>query len=158
MESLQQQIIETWNIHNRSMLLFIENMPDDAFSATLSKRGGRDIGRQLSHVLAVRLFRLESWMKKCGKPMVAFATDYSPGKEELLTAFQQSGELMESYIAFCTENDGAVSNFKRGVVAMLGYYITHEAHHKGHALLTMKECGIKTPDALKWGIWEWNKI
>jgi len=36
--------------------------------------------------------------------------------------------------------------------------ISHEAHHRGGILLTMKQCGIKIPDTLKWGIWEWNKI
>lgn len=155
---MKEQIIETWNIHNRTMLFFIANMPDEAFSATLSKRGGRDIARQLAHVIAVRLYRLESWMKKTGTHIAEFDKDYSPSREELMTAFENSGKLMESYIAQSTEHDGVVSNFRRGVVPMLGYYITHEAHHKGHALLTMKECGIKIPDALKWGIWEWNKI
>lgn len=155
---MKDQIIETWNIHNRTMLFFIANMPDAAFSATLSKRGGRDIARQLAHVISVRINRLESWMKKTGLYIAEFDKDYSPSREELITAFENSGKLMESYISHAIEQDGVVSNFKRGVVPMLGYYITHEAHHKGHALLTMKECGIRIPDALKWGIWEWNKI
>jgi hypothetical protein len=75
-----------------------------------------------------------------------------------LAAFEQSGLLMEKYIEHCLTNGGVVSNFRRGVVPMVGYYISHEAHHRGGILLTMKQCGIKIPDALKWGIWDWNKI
>jgi hypothetical protein len=43
-------------------------------------------------------------------------------------------------------------------VVMIGYYISHEAHHRGHALLTAKTQGIPLPDSLKWGVWEWNKL
>jgi uncharacterized damage-inducible protein DinB len=158
MQPLHQSIIETWQIHNRSMLMFVKELPEKALDATLSKRGGRNIARQLAHCISVRIFRLQTTMKKTGIQLNDFDKEYSPTREELLHAFEVSSELMESLIAEALQNDGKVSNFKRGVVPMIGYYITHEAHHKGHALLTMKTCGIPIPDSLKWGIWEWNKI
>jgi uncharacterized damage-inducible protein DinB len=40
---------------------------------------------------------------------------------------------------------------------MLGYFISHESHHRGSILLTLKQCGEKIPDAVKWGLWEWGK-
>ena len=40
---------------------------------------------------------------------------------------------------------------------MLGYFIAHESHHRGSILLTLKQCGEKIPDAVKWGLWEWGK-
>lgn len=158
MSPLESQIIETWKIHNRICLFLIENLPDEAFSATLNKRGGRDIARQLAHVYNVRAARLESFGKKIKTPLKPFAPDISPSKAELLEAFEQSGILMGKYIEYCLSNGGQVSNFRRGVVPMIGYYISHEAHHRGGILLTMKQCGIKIPDSLKWGIWDWNKI
>ncbi len=45
-----QQLVETWGIHNRTMLFTLEHIPDEALSATLSKRGGRDIARQFAHI------------------------------------------------------------------------------------------------------------
>jgi predicted metal-dependent hydrolase len=39
-----------------------------------------------------------------------------------------------------------------------GYYISHEAHHRGNILLTMKKSGFPFSDALKWEIWDWNEI
>ena len=65
---------------------------------------------------------------------------------------------MEKYIEKCIEDGGDVPNFKRGIGTMVGYYICHEAHHRGNILLTMRQSGFKLPDKLKWGIWEWNKI
>jgi uncharacterized damage-inducible protein DinB len=158
MSPLETQIIETWRIHNRTCLFLIENLPDEAFGATLSKRGGRDIARQLAHVYNVRAARLESFAKKSKTLLPQFDTEISPSKKELLKAFEQSGIVMEKYIEYCLANGGEVSNFKRGVVPMIGYYISHEAHHRGGILLTMKQSGIKIPDSLKWGIWDWNKI
>ncbi len=158
MSSLEEQILETWRIHNRINLYMLENIPEDAFSATLSKRGGRDIARQVAHLHNVRVARLTSFAKKAGSPLREFEKTESPPKKTLLEAMEGSGKVMEQYLSHCLEKEGQASNFKRGVVPMLGYYITHESHHRGNILLTMKQCGFKLPDALKWGIWDWNKI
>ncbi|RME01243.1 MAG: DinB family protein [Calditrichaeota bacterium] len=157
MTDLETQILETWRIHNRIMLFMLEHIPEEALTSTLSKRGGRDIARQLAHIHAVRAWRLESFSKKMNTPLVQFEKGESPSKEKLQQALAQSGEMMEKYLQHCLEQGGTVSNFKRGVVPMLGYYISHEAHHRGSILLTMKQSGFKLPDALKWQIWEWNK-
>ena len=158
MIDIGKQLQETWAIHNRTMLLTIRNIPDDAFAATLSTRGGRDIARQLAHVHNVRVWRVASFAKKNKLPLAEFDKEESPPKSILMEAFEQSGTAMERYVGHCAENGGAAPNFKRGAAAMVGYYISHEAHHRGHLLLTMKQCGFRIPDALKWGIWEWNKI
>ncbi|MFQ5708530.1 MAG: DinB family protein [bacterium] len=157
MTELENQILETWRIHNRIMLFTLEHLPDEALKATLSKRGGREIARQLAHLHMVRVWRLEAFSKKIKQNLIVFEKGESPPKEKLQQALAQSGEVMEKYLRYGLERGGAVSNFKRGVVPMLGYFISHEAHHRGHILLTMKQCGFKLPDVLKWHIWEWNK-
>jgi uncharacterized damage-inducible protein DinB len=158
MTEVENQIIDTWQIHNRINIFMLENIPDTALKATLSSRGGRDIARQFAHIHNVRVMRLESFAKKNHLNLSMFEKDESPEKKELQQAFLQSGIAMEKYLLFCLKNEGTVSNFKRGVVPMLGYFISHEAHHRGSILLTMKQCGFKLPDTLKWGIWDWNKI
>ncbi|MFQ5446803.1 MAG: DinB family protein [Saprospiraceae bacterium] len=157
MTVIEQQILETWRLHNRITLFMLENIPAEAMTATLSKRGGRDIARQLAHMYNVRVYRLKPFSKKSGAPLAEFGKSESPSKEKLAEALQLSGTVMEQYLAHCIENGGVVSNFKQGVVPMLGYYITHEAHHRGSILLTMKQCGFRLPGELKWGIWEWKK-
>lgn len=156
--NIETQIIETWRINNRVNLFMIENIPEDALAATLSKRGGRDIARQFAHMHMVRVKRLTAFAKKSATELIQFDKNESPSKKSLLLAFEQSGTAMEGYMTHCVDQGGVVSNFKRGLVPMLGYYISHEAHHRGNILLTMKQNGIKVPDTLRWGIWEWNKI
>ena len=158
MTKIEKQIIETWRLHNRVNIFFIENIPDEALKATLSKRGGRDIARQIAHIHNVRVWRLEAFSKKLKIKLTEFEKGESPDKQRLINALNQSGEVMEKYIEFCITNDGDVSNFSLGVVPMLSYYITHEAHHRGSILLTMKQSGYKLTDELKWGIWDWKKL
>jgi hypothetical protein len=158
MPEIANQIIETWRIHHRLMLFMIENISEEAMQATLSARGGRDVARQLAHIHMVRVPRLEAFSKKIKMPLIKFEKGETPSKKTLLEALTQSGIVMEKYIQYCLENGGAVSNFQRGVVPMIGYFISHEAHHRGSILLTMKQSGFKLTDALKWQIWEWNKM
>ena len=158
MPTLTAQITQTWAIHNRTMLYLIHNLPDEAFNCTLSKRGGRNIAMQLAHCISVRFFRLENFIKQHNLNFSEFPKNHTPNREELIEAFSVSGEIMEKVIENTIELDGKAPAFAKGIVPMIGYYISHEAHHRGHALLTMKECGISIPDTLKWGVWEWNKI
>ena len=158
MTELENQVVEAWNIHNRITLHLISHISDEALRSTLSTRGGRDVARQLAHMHMVRVWRLESFAKKAKLKLPVFEKDISPGKEALLDAFRLSGQAMEQYLIQSLSNNAAVSNFKRGVVPMLGYYISHEAHHRGSIMLTLKKSGFKLPDELKWGIWEWNKM
>lgn len=158
MTELENQVLETWRVHNRINIFLIRNIPEKAFKATLSRRGGRDIARQLAHVHMVRIWRLEPFIRRSKLDVLQFEKGEGPSRKRLLTAFEQSGNAMEKYIQYSLANGGKVSNFRRGVVPMLGYYISHEAHHRGSILLTMKQSGISLPSALKWGIWEWNKI
>lgn len=139
------------------MLFMIEHLPDEALKATLSERGGLDIARQLAHLHMVRVWRLEAFSKKIKTKLIEFEKGESPTKEKLKQALAPSSEVLEKYLGHCIENGGAVSNFKCGVVPMLGYFISHEAHHRGNILLTMKQCGFKLLDELKWYLWEWNK-
>ena len=155
MTIIENQIIDTWNVHNNVTLFVVDRIPDETLKATLSARGGRDIGRQFGHMNAVRVWQLEAFAKKQSLPLTNFPKDETPEKNLLVEAYKQSGTAMGKYLGHCIINkEGKATNFKGGVIQMLAYYISHEAHHRGNILLTMKQCGFKIPEELKWGIWD----
>lgn len=159
MTAPEAQIIETWEIHQRLMLLLLEHLPEAGFSVTLSTRGGRDVARQLAHCHNVREKRLKTFAKKNSLPLSDFEKTLSPSRDVLIQAFTQSGNAFSAFARHSLEeNDGKATGFKRGIVPMIGYYISHEAHHRGNILLTLKQSGMRISDTLKWNLWEWNKV
>jgi len=46
-----EQLVESWQINHRVTLKLLDALSDEALKATLSTRGGRDVARQLAHVV-----------------------------------------------------------------------------------------------------------
>ena len=137
-------------------LLFIDNINDEGMKKTLSTRGGRTVYLQLVHVHNVRM----SWLEIIAKDIF---NKYEPldkklpyNKKLLRKSFEDSGKAIEEFIDRSWDHGGKVRSFKKGLIPFTAYLIAHEGHHRGHAMLTLKQCGIKLPDVLKWGLWEWS--
>jgi uncharacterized damage-inducible protein DinB len=149
-------LVETWRINHRVTLKLLDGLPAGSLEATLSARGGRDIARQLAHVHEVRT----TWLRKADIPqgITHFAKGESPSKRQLEKALQESADAVERLIRRACADGGRVGGFKRGVVALLGYLIAHESHHRGSILITAKQTGHALSEDLRWGIWAWDKI
>jgi uncharacterized damage-inducible protein DinB len=154
---MKEQLIEAWRINNKMNLLFIDNVDDHGMQKTLSARGGRTVYLQLAHVHNVRLRWMEVAAKDIFKKYKQLDTEAPYEKKILQKSFEESGKAIEEFIERSWNEAGKVKGFKKGLIPLIGYFIAHEAHHRGHAILTLKQCGIKLPDVLKWGLWEWGK-
>ena len=154
---MKEQLIESWRINNRMNILLIENTDEDGMQKTLSARGGRTIFLQLVHIHNVRLNWLEIVAIDIFSKYTPLDKNIAYNKSLLPKAFEESAQAIESFINHSWEKGGVVKNFKKGLIPFIAYLISHESHHRGQALLTLKQSGIKIPDTLKWGLWEWSK-
>jgi uncharacterized damage-inducible protein DinB len=154
---MKEQLIEAWRINNKMSLLFIDNVNEEGMQKTLSSRGGRTVYQQLVHVHNVRMNWLEVIDKDIFSKYSKIRKEASNNEELLRRSFEESGKAIEEFINKSWEKEGKVRGFKKGLIPFIGYLIAHDAHHRGHAMLTLKQSGVKLPDSLKWGLWEWAK-
>jgi uncharacterized damage-inducible protein DinB len=158
-EPLLDQFVETWRINHRATLKLVDALSEEALRATLSKRGGRDVARQMAHVHEVRT----SWAEITSKvnrnaKLPHFGKGESPNKKQLKFALEHSAKAIETTIRESWADGGKVPSFKRGLMPLIGYLIAHESHHRGSIMLTLKHSGIGIPEELKWGLWDWAKL
>ena len=155
---IDQQVVETWRIHNRAHLMLLEAISDEGLGCTLSARGGRNVALQFAHLHNVRLWRFERYAKELVQGQAKIDPNSDVTRGLLVRRLTESGEAMAGWLQQSVSAGGEIRGFKRGAVAMLGYLIAHESHHRGSVLLTLKQCGHPVPKETRDGIWAWNQI
>ncbi len=151
---MDEQIIETWAIHNRINLFLLDAIKDDALGAALSDKG-RTVYALFAHIHNVRLMWLKSAapaLLKGLEKLEAKAGD----KDELRQALTASGNAIEELLRQAFANGGKVKGFKPHAVAFLGYLISHESHHRGQIGWALKFSGHPLDQKTAYGIWEWG--
>jgi uncharacterized damage-inducible protein DinB len=154
---MKEQLLDAWRINNRMNLLLMDNITDAGMQKTLSIRGGRTVYLQLVHAHNIRMDWLEVCAKDIFRKYMALNKEAAFNRKALRKAFEDSATGIEELILQSWEDGGKVKSFKKGIIPMIAYFISHESHHRGSILLTLKQTGEKVPDTVKWGLWEWGK-
>ncbi|HEX4949637.1 MAG TPA: DinB family protein [Blastocatellia bacterium] len=151
---MQDQLIETWQIHNRINLYLLAGISPDALQACPTKKG-RNVGDQFAHMHNVRLM----WLSVAAPDLMSSMEKIEKGTilslADLEAALIESGEAMAQLLARGLET-GKIKGFKPSVAAFLGYAIAHESHHRGQIMLTLKLAGQMVDKKVQFGMWEWG--
>jgi uncharacterized damage-inducible protein DinB len=157
METIKQQILDAWSTHQRMNLLLFDNITDNGMQRSLSTRGGRSIAQQWMHINSVRLQWIEVCAKDISRVLKNISMDAAFNRKQLYAALEDSSGTMIQLLEKSVNENGKLKGFKKGLISFFAYMISHESHHRGNMILTLKHCGEKIPETVKWGIWEWGK-
>jgi uncharacterized damage-inducible protein DinB len=118
---------------------------------------GRTIGEQVAHMHNNRIAWMDFVYKGIYNKSLLIDKNTFLTRSFLSTAFAASSNKIVEVINMGWEKEGNLPSFKTGLIQFIIYLVSHESHHRGSILLTLKQSGIKLPDNLKWGLWEWGK-
>lgn len=154
---MKEQLQLAWRINQSKNKLLISAISDNGMQASLAARGGRTVFMQWVHIHQVRL----QWLEICARDIFAsqnkFEKNTSFDRERLGLLLEESANGIDRLLERGAAADGKIKGFSGGVIPLLGYFISHESHHRGNILLTLKQNGEKIPDDIKWSLWEWGK-
>jgi uncharacterized damage-inducible protein DinB len=141
-------IAEAWAIHDRIHRYLLASLPDEALSAVSASKG-RSVAEQFAHIHNVRLM----WLKSARPSALAGLTKLEKtalDRQSLTSELEKSGKAMVDLFG------EQVKGFKPHGTAFFAYLVSHESHHRGQILLTLKQAGFPVDKKVAYGIWEWG--
>ena len=151
----EEEFLETWEIHNR-INLYLLDATESAALGSLSASKGRSVGEQFAHAHNVRLM----WLKAAAPDLLAGLAKVEKAgaldKKLLRQSLTDSGEAIKLLLRESLQQGGQIKGFKPHVSAFLGYLISHESHHRGQIILSLKQAGKNLDKKILYGIWEWG--
>lgn len=155
-----RSVQHAWRTHNAINILLIEGIPAKGFQAIPPGSKGRNVAEQWEHMNRIRC----GWMiyHRTGKrPSSSSVKLTNLTRASLKKAFISSGKEFEHFLTDLSEGRTKLRAFKNNPFRFMGYLIAHESHHRGSIMLTLKQNGIRMPEAISlkglWMTWMWGK-
>lgn len=146
--------IETWHINNRINLYLLDAI-DENYLNDISASKGRKVGEQFAHLHNVRMMWLKASSPELLEGLIKLDKEVKIDKIILTTELNKSADAI-TLLLEKGFTEGKIKGFKPHPAAFLGYLISHESHHRGQIMLTLKQSGHPVDQKTQYGLWEWG--
>jgi len=147
-------IVGAWAIHDRINRYLLAAVPDTALTAVSASKG-RTVAEQFAHIHNVRLM----WLKAAQPALLEGVMKLEKGtltKKVLSTELEKSGAAIAALLEQAAGDNDRVKGFKPHGTAFFAYLVSHESHHRGQIMLTLRQAGFPVEKKIAYGIWEWG--
>jgi uncharacterized damage-inducible protein DinB len=147
-------LIEMWQVAARITRFVLDGIPPEHLADKLGARAWT-VGQHFAHVHNNR----RDWL--AGYPdlqaeVVKASKDQFGDKAILQHALNQSAAAMAQMLERAIAK-GKVSGVKRPPAVFVGYLVAHESYHISEISVILAQNGHRLPNAIAWGIWEWDQ-
>jgi uncharacterized damage-inducible protein DinB len=151
---IEDQLLDTWNIHNRINLFLLDAIPPEALTGVSASKG-RSVGEQFAHIHNVRLMWLKTAAPELMEGLEKIEKEAAVDKTLLMRSLDESGRAVEMLLQKGIES-GKIKSFKPHPAAFLGYLISHESYHRGEIGIILTQSGHPLDKKVSYGMWEWG--
>jgi uncharacterized damage-inducible protein DinB len=149
-----EELIQTFEINHRATLRLLNDLTDEQFAGKTTK--GKDIAAQFAHIHNVRLMWLKASAPDLHEGMVKLEVDAT--KNDIAAGLSASAQRMSELIRRAETPGGRIKGFKPHAAAFVGYLCAHEAFHRAHAELSLRQAGMPISDKTAYALWEWGVL
>jgi hypothetical protein len=136
-------ILDAWKTNNRVTIFLVEHLPAELWQAAVPGAPRRTIRMLAGHI----------------------HNRYKVKPKDLIPALERSGAGILNLLKFGCDHGGTIPatsayvwrNLPLDVGHVLGYFIAHEAHHRGQIVLLARQLGYRLPADVTGGLWQWSK-
>jgi len=104
-----------------------------------------------------RVWQLQKRAPDLAEGLVIYDAKWEPVRAELLASHRASADAVERLLIGQLRGEPRRRGFKRGVLTTLCYFVSHESHHRGRILLTLKVSGETLDKTATYRLWDWDR-